>query len=304
MSRTNNLNITNKKNGIDRKLKKNLWGYFFVLPEMVIFLIFVIIPILRGLSFSFLNYNVSGSTWVGLQNFADVFKDDIFWIALKNTSIYTVLVVPGGVGVALMLSWLIFPLSPKLQAFFKAAYYLPGVISGVVVALVWKWIMDPETGLLNYALSFIGLGPYPWLSHPDTALYSLVLIAIMGGQGAAVIIITANMGAIPASLYEAARIDGSSAWHQFRHITLPLLRPTLLYLFVVGMIGSYQVFESVYVLTGGGPYYSTTTIAYLIYSSAFDFFEFGKASAAATVLFVTIFILSLIQFYVFREDKK
>lgn len=299
-----NLQTRIKRHYRNRKLQSQLWGYFFLLPEMIVILLFALYPILQGLSLSFFEYNVAGSTWVGAQNFIAMWKDDVFWIALRNTTLYTILTVPGGLVVALILSWIIFPLSPRTQSFFKAAYYLPSVLAGVVLALVWKWILDPDFGLINYLLSFIHLGPYPWLSHPDTALVSLALMSILGGQGASIIIILANMGAIPESLYESARIDGGNPWHLFRFITIPMLKPTILYLLVIGVISSYQVFDTIYIMTSGGPYYATTTIAYLIYSSAFDQFEFGKASAMATVLFIIIFILSMIQFYFFREDKK
>ena len=250
-----------------------------------------------------MEYNVEGSKWIGLQNFINIFKDDLFLISLKNTTFYTIGVVPVGIILALFFSALIFPLSARPQTFFKSAFYLPGVISGVVVALTWSWIMDPEVGLLNYLLSLVHLGPYQWLSHPDTALLSLILINLFSGQGGSIVIILANMTSIPLSLYESAKIDGSNEWHLFRYITVPLLKPTILYLVVMGIISSYQVFDSIYVLTKGGPMNSTTTIAYLIYQEGLGSFEFGKASAIATILLVIIFTLSVIQFRIFKEEK-
>ena len=303
MDITNTISVRKSSFFKRANVKKNLWGYFFLAPEIIIFSIFLIYPILRGLLLSFMEFKVGGSKWIGLQNFVSVIKDDLVLTSFLNTTIYTIGIVPGGIIIALILSALIFPLSARAQTFFKAAYYLPGVVSGVVVALTWSWIFDPESGLLNYLLSFIGLGPYLWLSHPDTAMLSLILMALLGGQGGSIVIILANMSTIPISLYESAKMDGGNEWHLFRHITIPLLKPTILYLLVMGIIGSYQVFESIYVLTKGGPMNSTTTIAYLIYSEGLGSFEFGRASAIATMLFVVILALSLIQFRAFREDK-
>jgi multiple sugar transport system permease protein len=284
-------------------LSRNLWGYFFLAPRLIIFSVFLIYPIIRGLLLSFMEYKVKGSRWVGLDNFIAIMKDDLFITALKNTTYYTIGVVPAGILLALFFSAIIFPLAPRMQTFFKSAFYLPGVISGVVVALTWSWIMDPDTGLLNYILSLVNLGPYQWLSHAKTSMFSLILINLLSGQGVSIIIILANMAAIPLSLYESAKIDGANEWRLFRHITVPLLKPTILYLVIMGIISSYQVFESIYVLTRGGPMNSTTTIAYLIFQEGLGSFEFGRASAIATVLLVIIFILSILQFRIFKEEK-
>lgn len=299
VAKVRKINALSKKN----VFKDTIWGYGFLLPEIIIFSLFLIYPVLKGFSLSFVDYNLKGSTWVGLANFYEVFKNELFWISVRNTTVYTFFVVSGGLAIALVLSTLIFPLSQKSQTFFKAAFYLPGVISGVVIAMSWAWIFDPHSGLLNYILSFISLGPYQWLSHPQTALFSLILMSWMGGQGPSIVILLANMCTIPKTYYEAARIDGANAWQLFWHVTIPLLRPIILYLVVMNTITSYQVFESIYIMTGGGPMHSTTTLAYLIYSSAFNFFEFDKASTIATMLFIIVVILSIFNFRVFRDNK-
>ncbi|HET6487522.1 MAG TPA: sugar ABC transporter permease, partial [Spirochaetia bacterium] len=183
-------------------------GYIMLLPEILVFTVFLVYPLIRGIFNSFYSFKGPTPVWTGLANFGLVFHDDLFWIALKNTTVYTVLVVPGGILVALATSWLIYPLRDRAQTFYKGAFYLPGVVSGVVVALSWKWIFEPTSGLFNYGLSLVHLGPVPWLTSPNTALYSLILMVIMGGQGASIVIILANMMAISQSIFESARLDG------------------------------------------------------------------------------------------------
>lgn len=286
--------------GILRDIARQDWsGYLFVLPILITFSLFVIYPLIRGLALSFMDYRpLGGSSWVGLKNYHAIFVDPLFWKTLKVTTVYTLAVVPGGVLIALFLAFLIFPLSKPIQTFFKASYYLPGVVSAVVLALVWGWIYAPTNGLLNYLLSLFGLGPVKWLSDPKTALFSVILMSLITGQGASIVFLLAAMGQIPSSIIESARLDGANGWQEFWHITLPLLRPSILYLLVMGTIGSYQIFDTIFVMTGGGPYYATTTIAYLIYTTGFDLFEFGLASAQSVILFLIILILALIQFRV------
>lgn len=279
--------------------KKNIHGYLFLLPQLIIFTTFFIIPVVRGLYLSFFDFSVRHSTFVGLRNFARVLDDRLFWIALQNTTIYTLIVVPGGLFFSIILAALIFRLPLRVQTFYKAAFYLPGVVSAVVVALAWQYILDVNVGLLNHLLEFLGFQRVPFLSHVDTALPTVAGMAIIAGQGASIVILLANMSAIPSDLYESAAIDGANRIQQFRHVTVPLLKPTILYLLILGTIGSYQVFDSIFVLTRGGPAHATLTVSYLIYANAFNFFEFGSASAIATLLFLIIFTLSMIQFFWF-----
>lgn len=283
--------------------RNDVIGYLFLLPELVIFTIFFIYPILRGVVLSFYDFGVNHSEFVAFRNYLSVFKDKLFYQAFWNTTVYTVLTLVPGLLIALILAALLFPLSGRLQSFFKAAYYLPGVLSGAVVAITWKWIMDPNNGVLNGILESIGLEPCPWLTHPDTAMVSLALIALLGGQGQSIIVLLANMGSIDPTIYESAKLDGSSPATTFFRITVPLLRPTILYLSVTGLIRSYVVFENIYLITNGGPAFSTTTVAYLIYSEAFGYFDFGRASAISTILFVFIMVMSFLQFKFLGKEK-
>jgi len=280
------------------------WGYFFIAPAMILLTIVHIWPILRVLQLSFMQYVVRNGDqeWVGFENYHNVFTDDLFYVAIHNTFIYTLLVVPVALAIALGLAYLVHPLGPKAQTFFKAAFYLPGIVSSVVLALVWAWLYNADFGLLNYLLSLIGIDPVIWLGDTRTALPSVAIMTIASGLGVPLLLLLAAMGNIPDDYYEAAEIDGAGRLRQFWSVTLPLLKPTLLYLVIVMTIGSFQVFDAVYLMTNGGPSYSTTTLVFMIYESAFRYFDFGQASAQAVVLFVAVVILAVVQFRLLSGD--
>jgi len=245
---------------------------------------------------SFLDYQWWGIEFVGFANYSKVFADPIFWKAVVNTAYYTLGVVPLWLGKALIISALIFPFRKPLQTFFKAAFYLPHVTSAVILSMIWLWIYNPPFGLLNYVLGFFGVDPVAWLGNTLTAMPSLILMQVVMGGGSSIVLISAAMNGIPTYLYEAAELDGARPFQVFMRVTLPLLKPTLLYLVVTGTINSFQVFTNIYLMTRGGPQFSTTTIVYMIYDTAFKQFQFGPASAMAMVLFVLTAIFALVQF--------
>lgn len=293
---------SNSSKSIWAQIKKERVGYYFIAPVVIYFCVFMLYPIFRTIYLSFVRFNLQGDTFVGFQNYKVVLSDPIFWKSLWVTFIYTLGVVPVGLAISLFLSVLIFQLTPRMQTFFKAAFYLPGVVSAVVVSLIWVWMFDPIHGLLNYFLSWFNIGPIPWLGQEHTALLSLMFMAVAGGGGSSIILILAAMGGIPTTLYEAAKLDGAGAWTEFWTITVPLLKPTILYLLVMGTIGSFQVFTNIYMMTSGGPNYSTSTIVYRIYQTAFAFLKLGRASAMALVLAVIIVVISAIQFKFFGQE--
>lgn len=280
------------------------WSYFFVAPSLVFLTIFWIYPVIRSimLGFADLNLRTGQADFVGLANFASSFASPLFWIALRNTAIFTLVVVPIGLVVVVTLSVLIYRLPSAGQTFYKAAFYLPGVTSIAVLALIWKWLFNPVIGLLNYLLSQVGLPSQQWLGNPDLALPSLMLMALAGGHGAGIVLLTAAMGSIPPELYDAARIDGASGSAELLHITLPLLRPTLLYLLIIATIGSLQLFGPVYLMTSGGPDHATTTIVYYIYDQAFEQFQFGFASAMALIFMLILVVISFAQYQALSRD--
>ena len=287
-----------------RFLRRHGWSYFFVAPAMLFLAVFWVYPVLRSvmLAFADLNLRTGSATFVGLANFQQSFATPVFWLALKNSAVYTLVVVPIALVLTILLSVLVFRLPSRRQTFFKAAFYLPGVTSIAVLALVWKWLFNPVIGLLNILLGFFGLPAQQWLGSPDLALPSLMLMALAGGQGAGIVLLTAAMGSIPPELYDAARIDGARERDELRHVTLPLLRPTLLYLLIIGTIGSLQLFGPVYLMTSGGPDYGTTTAVYYIYEQAFEEFQFGYASAMALIFMLILVAISFFQYRALSSD--
>lgn len=281
---------------IARRLGRDKWGYLFIAPSFVLFGVFFLLPVIGAALLSFLQYTPFFTRWVGIENYRYVFDDPVFWISLRNNLFYALGVVPLWLGKALLISALIYPLSPRLQTFFKSAFYLPNVTSSVIISMIWLWLYNPTFGLLNQALNHFGFASVEWLGSTRTALLSLILMAVVMGAGSSIVLITATMGSIPTELYEAAAIDGAGKWRMFSSITVPLLRPIILYLVVIGTISSFQVFENIYLMTRGGPQFATTTIVYLIYETAFMAFNFGRASAQAMVLFFIIFVFGIVQF--------
>jgi len=279
-----------------RRLYKDRWGYAFIAPSFALFAVFFLIPVVWGGYLSLLDYQVFNREWVGLQNYGEILHDSIFWLSLRNTALYTLGIVPLWLGKALIISALIFPLAKPIQTFFKGAFYLPHVTSSVIISMVWLWIFNPPFGLLNYIMELLGFAPHAWLGDVRTALLSIILMQVVMGGGSSIVLITAAMGSIPYHLYEAAYLDGATKTQAFFKVTIPLLRPTILYLLVTGTISSFQVFTNVYLMTQGGPQFSTMTLVYLIYDTAFKQFRFGLASAQAVVLFAIVFALAIVQF--------
>jgi len=222
---------------------------------------------------------------------------------LWNTLVYTVLTVP----VALILSFgvaiMIMPLKKWAQTTFKAIYYLPAVASGVALSVVWLWIYDPMPGgILNQLIGLVGIENQNWLGSSSTSMFSLVLMSWLSSHGTSIIIYVAALLGIDESYYEAAEIDGATFWQKMWHIVIPCLKPTTLFLLVTGVIGSFQVFQNAYLMTGGGPDHSTTMVGLLIFDTAFKYFEFGKAAAQSLILALIIGIIAFIQFKFLGKD--
>lgn len=298
---------TTKLNRDSGKIKRFLtdygWCYIFIALPVILFTCFTLYPLIRAFIMSFQEYNVLQSNWVGLNNYRQVFSSALFKESLINTLIYTVGTVPINVFLSLVLAVLIFQLGKKSQTFFKAVFYLPAVASGVTMSLVWLCMYDPmPEGLINRFINWFGFANINWLGQKSTALFSLMFMTYLGGHGSGIILYLASLGGIPKTIYEAADIDAAGTWSKFKNITWPLLKPTTLYMFVTGIIGSFQVFMNAYLMTGGGPDHATTTIALLIYDHAFSYFEFGMAAAESFVLAIIIVTISVLQFKYLGSD--
>lgn len=248
------------------------------------------------------------SPWVGLDNFRDLFFNPVFnedfLIALQNTAVITLVLVPGNIIIALVVAGLIYPLNSRAQGFFKAAFYLPGIVSAVVLAMVWQWMFTEHNGLVNLTLRAFGADGVGWFSDRWNAVWTIIISSLPYAPGAGIILYVAALARIPPELTESAEIDGASVLQKWRHIILPLLRPTTLYLVVISTIESFKVFTPVYVMTQARPANQSTSLVYEIYQNAFSAGEFGLAAAEAMVLFAVTVVFALAQFRVLRGGEE
>ena len=269
---------------------------------MILFFLFIGYPVLRAVVLAFQKVTLRSTEWIGLKNFVDVFSSRLFLDSMWHTFVYALFVVAAWIISSLAVAALLQPFSNRVQSLFRGAFYLPYVTSIIVISLVWIYIFQPEYGFFNWLLSLVGLPRVLWLQDPDIALWSLILSTILIIPGTGVVLYSASIGSIPRELYEAAEVEGANAVQKWWSITVPLLKPTTLYLMVIYTIAGFQVFERVYIMTGGGPINRTTTIVQLIYMTAFSDFNFGRASAQALVLFAIIAGISFVQFRFLSTD--
>ncbi|RJP18448.1 MAG: extracellular solute-binding protein [Candidatus Abyssobacteria bacterium SURF_5] len=287
-----------------RRRLESLSAYAFLFPALAIFAVFLLFPLVWVLLLTFQDFTFAQArpSWVGFRNLAAAVNDPVFRQAAINTLVYTVVVVPVNVVSALVVASLICPLSNRVRGFFRGAYYLPGVASVVVLTMAWRWMFNESFGILNAGLGFFGLPGVHWLTDSRIALWSVILTSIARPPGGPVLIYLAALDAIPKSLYDAGELDGASAFSKWWHLTLPLLRPTTLFLALTITIASFQVFTQVFILTDGGPGYATEVVAHRIYTAAIRDFEFGVAAAMSVLLFAIIMLASIVQYRFFRSD--
>ncbi|NPV79438.1 MAG: sugar ABC transporter permease [Firmicutes bacterium] len=271
-------------------------GLLFVSPWIIGFVLFTLYPILSSLYYSFTEYNIMRApVWVGLANFAELFThDELFWTSLYNTVYYTVFSVPLGliasVAIALLLN-----MKVGGMAFYRTVYYLPSIVPAVAVAVLWRWLLNPQYGLINGLLMKLHLPPIGWIADPKWAKPALILMGLWT-IGGSIVIYLAGLQDIPNHLYEAAEIDGATSWHKTIHITLPLLSPTIFFNLVMGLIWSFQYFTEAFVMTRGGPANSTLFYSLYLYNNAFVYFKMGYASAMAWLLFLLVLLVTALTF--------
>jgi len=286
MARRRLLKITNRQ-------REALVGYLFLSPWILGFLIFLVGPMVASIYLSLTEYKViKAPVWIGLANYVRMFSDELFYHSMKVTVTYTALSVPLGIVAALGVAVL---LNQRIVAsgLFRTIFYLPSVISGVAVAIVFAWIFNFRFGILNYFLSLVGIPGPNWLGHPRWTLWAFVLMSLWGIGGNVIIFLAALQG-VPVPLYEAAKIDGAGNWRRFWAITLPMISPAILFVLIMGVIGTFQTFTQSYVMTGGGPANATLFYLLYLYRNAFNWFEMGYASAMAWVLFLVIMVCTLL----------
>ena len=284
-------------------LRENLEGYLFISPWILGMVLFALGPILASFGLAFTRWNLfTEPEYVGWANFQKLAHDPLFYKSVFNTIYYTIFAVPLGLVLALGLAMLV---NHRLRGvnFFRTAFFLPNVVAGIAMLLLWKWLFDPNFGLINLfldwtglmaALEWIGIGRPQWISSRAGAMPGMIFMSIWG-LGGSMMIFLAGLQNIPRELIEAAELDGAGPWKRFRYVTVPLLTPTIFFLTMVGVIASLQIFNQAYVMTQGGPAHATLFYVLYLFQTAFERFQMGYACAMALVLFIITLIVSLIQ---------
>lgn len=279
------------------KRREAIEGYLWISPWILGFLIFSLGPIIASAYLSFTEYKIAGSpVWIGLENYRQAFfVDKQFWPSLWRTVYYSVAVVTLGVSLSLLAAMLLNQ-EIKGRAVYRALYYLPSLTPVVALAILWRWLLQPQVGLVNYLLYQVGIPGPGWLNDTKWAIPALIMIALWASVGGGrMIIFLAGLQGVPKELHESAQIDGANSLQRFFSITLPMISPVILFNLILGVIGSFSVFSVSYIATQGGPNYATWFYMLHLYYNAFSYFQMGYASALAWIFFVIIFILSFIQ---------
>jgi len=281
-----------------------IWGYAFISLNLLGFLAFSLLPVLASLALSFTDWRLlQGPRFVGLANVGRLFDDPLFWQTLGNSTYFVVGYVPL---ITVLAFFLAVFLNRQLRGIglLRGVYFLPSVTLLISVAMVWHWLLDPHAGLINYSLRTLGLPEPEWLASSRWSMPTLILIAVWQDVGYFAVIYLAGLQGIPSVYYEAAEIDGATAWQKLRHITVPLISPTTFFVIVTSVLVGWQVFALPFLMTQGGPANSTNTLLFYIYQQAFTSLRMGYAAVMAWVLFLLIFVVTLIQWrYIGRGDN-
>lgn len=279
--------------------KEKVGYYLFLLPAYLIFAVFIFWPVVHSLYLSFFKYNIVTITspqFVGLRNYLYLLKDEVFWISCKNTLFFVIGTVPVKMFLGLLAAMLLNRKDLKFKAFYRTCFYIPVVVSMVAISIVWMLLFNPgPNGVVNILLSKFGIQPLGWIADSKLAQPTVMLLVIWKDLGYIMVIYLAGLMAIPDEIYEAVALDPVSSWQKFWHITWPLLKPTTIFILITQVIDSFQVFTPIYVMTEGGPGYSSTTIVNYLYDKGFREYEMGIACAVAYLLFVVLLVLTILQ---------
>jgi len=288
--------------------RRDLTGWAFAAPFVILFGVFLALPILASFALSFTSFglrdltNPIGASFSGIDNYTRLLSDDKFWKALGNTFYFVLVGVPLTLALGLLIASALSRGITRFRTAFRVGYYLPVITSIVAIAVVWRFLLNPDIGLINLLLRNIGINGPDWLANKSLAMPSIIAMAVWRNLGFAMVVFIAGLQAIPVMLYEAASIDGAGRWQAFRYVTLPMLRPTILFMLVITTIGYLQLFEEPFVMTAGGPLDATLSVTMYMYQQGFTFFHQGYASAIAYVLFVIVAVIAFLQFRFLRED--
>ncbi|GIN71553.1 sugar ABC transporter permease [Bacillus sp. J14TS2] len=292
------------------KLKMKMIPFFFIMPAVLLLIVFSFFPIIVAAGISFTDMDLLGlADWsqinfTGFENYIELFKDEEFLQAIYNTLFYVIIGVPLAVGSSFVIAFLLNLVSNWLSSFFRVVFYMPSVTNIVAVAVIWGFLYNNEYGLFNYILSLFDIGAVPWLESTQIAKLSLILLAVWKSNGVSMLIFLAALQSIPKMYYEAADIDGANRWQKLTKITLPSVSFATFFVVITTMIGWFQFFEEPFVMTEGGPLNSTNSMALFIYQEGFQYNEFGYGAAGSFVLFAIIIVVTLIQFKIRKIEQK
>ncbi len=294
---------SNRSTGRALRRHENITSYLFLLPSLLFFLAFVIVPMGIALVTSLFNHTMQSFEFVGLANYKELFSDPIFIRSLKNTAVIVLVSVPTVTAFSLWVATAIYELKPALRSFFRIIFYLPVVTGTVAVTVVWKWMFNQYYGLFNYGLKGLGLidKNISWLGDERYAIWCIILILFTTSIGQPIVLYVAALGNVDKSMIEAAEVDGANRRQIFRRIKWPAIRPTTLYILVITTINSFQCFALIQLLTSGGPNNSTSTVMYYIYYQVFRLYRYGYANAMGIVLAIIIAVFSALQFRLNRS---
>lgn len=269
-------------------------GYVFILPQMILFAVFTVIPVFEGVRISLYDSSFMGDFFVGFENYRTLLTDPVFLKAVLNTLVYVVSVTALTVGLGFLIAAAIFDKNPKYVSFIRCCYYLPTIIGMAVLSLIWLWLLNPSYGLINYYLQRLGIAPINFVGDARTRIPVIIFMIWLVNIGQSVMLLVASMSSIPNEMFEAADIDGASRFQQIRYIVAPLSKSTVVYLTILMIISVIKVFSVIHLMTAGGPNYATVSMMYLSYLEAFKFFDYGTGSAIGVIMFIIVWALSMV----------
>jgi multiple sugar transport system permease protein len=286
-----------------KKHKEGVTGYLFIAPQLILFLLFIVYPVFEGFKMSLFRQTYTGDIFVGLQNYKELFSDPVFLKSVFNTVIFVAAIVVLTILFGLFVATAVYDKSSKYISFIRGAYYLPVMVSMVVMSMVWNFLLNPANGLISYLLEQVGVHDVNLLGSNFWVMPTIIFVTFVGNVGQSIILYVAAMIGIPEDYFEAAQIDGATRWQRITKILIPLVRPTTLYLTIINIIAVLKIFVVIQLLTGGGPNNSSVTMMYYLYQNAFVYNNTGVAAAVGVLMFVVALLLSVPQFKTFGKKK-
>lgn len=284
-------------------VRENITGYLFILPQFLLFLLFAVYPILEGIRLSLYRVDYQNETFVGLSNYTTLFQDPVFFKSIVNTVIFVFFIVLLTVVFSMFVASSIFDKNSKYVSFIRGSYYIPVMVSMVVMSMVWSFLLNPANGLISYLTSEIGQGNVNLLGNKATVLPVIIFVTFATNVGQAIILYIAAMIGVPKDLFEAAEVDGASRLRVIFKILIPLVKPTTIYITIINIIAVLKIFVVIQLLTGGGPNNASVTMMYYLYNNAFKYNQIGVASAVGVIMFIITLLLSIPQLRAMFKDK-